>query len=289
MKVLFVLNPSAGTKNHQKIMDELKGYCKRIELEYHIHQLADKKDPKVIRKLIEEKQIDTVVACGGDGTINFLGSIILHSDIKLAIIPLGSANGLATALSIKLNIEKIVDKIVKGEYYHMDVLRINDRFNCFHLSSLGFNARLVKLYEKSRSKGMWGYAKHFLDAIKKTKAHRYKLTFNGKKFYRKAEMITFANARKYGTGAVINPEGKIDDGKFEVCIFKPFPWYVLLHFAFLFFMGNLKDSEFVSITSTREAIIESGSKENLEIDGDIEGKFSKIHVKMMQAAIKVIC
>ena len=35
---------------------------------------------------------------------------------------------------------------------------------------------------------------------------------------RKAFMVAIANASKYGTGATINPDGKIDDGLFEIVV-----------------------------------------------------------------------
>ncbi len=35
-----------------------------------------------------------------------------------------------------------------------------------------------------------------------------------------ALMVVLANATKYGTGAVINPEGNLYDGKFEVVIMR---------------------------------------------------------------------
>ena len=288
MKVIFVINPSAGTKSHKKIEREIEDYSIQINLDYSIYKIPEEKQAGKLQSFIKEKQADVVVACGGDGTINYIGSLLLGSKIKLAIIPLGSANGLARALSIELNIPKIIDAVVRGDFYNMDVLRINEKFNCFHLGSLGLNANLVKRYEDSNSSGMWGYAKHFFDTMKHSKAGKYEININGKEISKKAEMITFANARRYGTGAIINPDGRVDDGIFEVCIFKPFPWYALFQMSYHFFMGNLKDSPFVKIHKTKKVKVVSGIKENLEVDGDIEGSFTEIEVRIMKAAIRMI-
>lgn len=288
MKVIFVINPTAGSENHQKTVREIEEYSKEISLNYDIYKVLEEKKPNKLKSFILNNNADVVVACGGDGTINYVGSLLLGSKIKLAIIPIGSANGLAKALSIDLDIKKIIDSIVKGEIYEMDVLKINEKFNCLHLSSLGLNANLVKRYEDSNSSGMWGYAKHFIDAMKQAKPHKYSFHINGKVFKKRAEMITFANAKKYGTGAVINPEGEVDDGNFEVCIFKPFPWYALFRLSYHFFMGNLKNSPLVKIIKTKEATIVSDTKEILEVDGDIKGSFTEINVKIMRAALKLI-
>ena len=37
-------------------------------------------------------------------------------------------------------------------------------------------------------------------------------------------MIVIANATKYGTGAVINPDGLIGDGKFELVVVRKLSW-----------------------------------------------------------------
>lgn len=47
------------------------------------------------------RKSDIVVACGGDGTINEIASLLVNTNIALGIIPRGSGNGLATHFGIK--------------------------------------------------------------------------------------------------------------------------------------------------------------------------------------------
>ncbi len=53
-----------------------------------------------------------------------------------------------------------------------------------------------------------------------------------KKSVAHAFMVVLANASKYGTGAVINPEGIIDDGIFEVVIVTKLSFIELLKMLF---------------------------------------------------------
>lgn len=288
MRILFVINPRSGSKNHKQTEEELKAHCLANAIEFKIHFLSKDKDQATLQSIISSFSPQVVVACGGDGTVNFVGSVLLDKDILFSIVPLGSANGLATALGIRLETKIIVEKILKKKFIHMDVLHINNRFNCFHLSSLGLNAQLVKKYDDADDKGMWGYAKHFVSTIAHSKPKKYIFQLNGDKFKKHADMITFANAKKYGTGAVVNPDGKINDGKFEVCIFRPFPWYELLSLSYHFFFGNLKKSPFVKIIPTNKVQVISESKEILEIDGDVQGEFSQIDVEVQKGALKMI-
>lgn len=47
-------------------------------------------------------------------------------------------------------------------------------------------------------------------------------------------MLVMTNTHFFGTGAVVNPTGKIDDGKFEMVVIKPYPWYYLFHMVLHF-------------------------------------------------------
>lgn len=288
MKILFVFNPRAGLKKHNQTKDSLISYCKEKGVEYQVHNLPKDKDENALGKLINDFSPNAVIACGGDGTVNFVGSVLLGKDILFSIVPLGSANGLATALGIKLNSKRIIDQVLEKHFIKMDVLRINDKFNCFHLSSLGLNAQLVKKYDDADDKGMWGYAKHFFTTFSQKKPKKYTLYFNGTKIKKRADMVTFANAKKYGTGAVINPDGKIDDGKFEVCIFRPISWLGLFRLAYHFFFGNLKRSPFVKIVKTSKVKVVSKEKQILEVDGDLQGEYSEIKVEIQKGVLKMV-
>ena len=288
MKILFVFNPRAGAGNNEPYLEKIISYCKNNRLDYKIYTVSKEKHEKELEEEISSYKPDAIIACGGDGTVNFVGSIVMGKDILFSIIPLGSANGLATALGLKRDIIFVLEKVQEGKFSKMDVLLLNSKFNCFHLSSVGFNAQLVKKYEKANSKGMWGYARHFISTLLEKKPMSYTFQLNGTTISKHADMVTFANAKKYGTGAIINPDGKIDDGKFEICIFRPFPVIEIFRMAYYFFFGNLKRSPLVKIVRTSKVVMTCKEKRTLEIDGDLVGEFDKISVEVQKGALKMI-
>ncbi|HYH56260.1 MAG TPA: diacylglycerol kinase, partial [Anseongella sp.] len=166
-------------------------------------------------------------------------------------------------------------------------LRINGHFS-LHLADVGFNARVVKRFEQDKKRGLLVYARHLFRELFLIKVYRFQILCDGRKFKRKAVSLTFANSSKYGTGAVINPVGRIDDGKFELCIVKPFPKYYLPVIAFKFFAGNVHESDYVEIVSCREALITCSRKTTLQIDGEVIGKTSQIKVEMFSRSVKII-
>ena len=57
-------------------------------------------------------------------------------------------------------------------------------------------------------------------SLKKAEKFKAELVLENKTIERECLMIAFANARTYGTGAILNQSGKTNDGLFEVCILK---------------------------------------------------------------------
>lgn len=100
--------------------------------------------------------------------------------------------------------------------------------------------------------------------------------------------MTFANASQYGTGAVINPKGILDDGKFELVIIKPFPRIKLLSIAWKMFMNRLHTSDYVEIISCDKAVVKSSRKTTLQVDGEVLGKVKEISIENMHKSLLVI-
>ncbi|MBL3654710.1 diacylglycerol/lipid kinase family protein [Fulvivirga sediminis] len=287
--LLFVVNPISGGIDKSDLHHQIDGCCKTHQAEYSIIETKGKNDKERIADRIKELSPDIVIACGGDGTINLVANVLLGKDnVKLGILPLGSANGLATELDIPEDIEGSLEIILAGKTIHMDVLRINKKYISLHLSDIGFNAALIKRFEASGSRGKLAYARHFFATLFKKKTRKYQFDLGYTKFNQRAEMVVFANATKYGTGAVVNPEGHLDDGKFEICIFKPSPWYAMFSLAYHFFTGQMKRSRYVSILSAEELHLSTKKSDILQIDGEDLGEYKKVHVQIEPAQLHVI-
>ncbi len=157
-----------------------------------------------------------------------------------------------------------------------------------HLADLGFNANMIKRFEQQGQRGKIGYARQFVKTLFRQKSRRYYFMANGESFSRRAQMVTFANARKYGTGAVVNPSGKMDDGFFEVCIFKPYPWYALFGLGFRFFTGSLNKSKYVKIVSTKEVVVFVRHAELLQVDGEAMAEYNEVQVTLHPKKLRVI-
>lgn len=287
MKVLFIINTKSGNRLGAGLEAIISEESRKTGFEYQIYRLHQDNTEQMIREEIDEFKPDVVAAAGGDGTVNLMSKILCDSELPLLIIPAGSANGMAKELGIGNRIESALSLLTAGVRRKIDLLKINN-IHCIHLADVGLNARIVKRFENDVRRGMLTYAKHLLAEIFLIRQYRFHITTDGESIVRKAVSLTFANASKYGTGVVINPIGKLDDGKFELVIIKPFPRAKLLSIAWKMFNGTLQTSEYAEVIRSGKASIRTSRRTTLQVDGEVIGKTRQIEVRILPGALTVI-
>jgi diacylglycerol kinase (ATP) len=288
--ILFIYNTRSGNHNlrEEEIITKIESALKPSQTLTILK--IDKKqqgNEELVRSLKKEKW-DLVIVGGGDGTIRRLVAVMIEEnfDFPMAILPLGSANGLATCLGVS-DLDIAIEVLKRPSYIHMDVLCINDKIS-LHLSDFGFNAGLVKKFDESDSRGMMSYFKGSLSEFFANKPHRFHLIIDGKEQEVEARMLMIANGRMYGTGAVINPKGKLDDGKFEIIAFNPQGLNEVFNLSLNLFKGEIDTDRQVRTWQVDNAIIKNAENAQFQIDGDMEKEVSEVKVSVLKNRIKVL-
>lgn len=248
-------------------------------------ELTGKGDDKMIAKKIKELSPEKVVAVGGDGTINLVAKQLLNTSIPFGILRGGSANGMATELKIPTDPSVALETILKGKTRKCDVIKINENEISLHLSDLGLNARLVKYYDKSSIRGMWSYARLLLKILIEGRLMMASIKTNEMEMKVAAYMIVLANASKYGTGAVINPDGLVHDGEFELVVVRRIS---LLAFVKMFINNKPFDPEKVEIFQAMNAEISVRRPIHFQVDGEYKGKVQKVTASIIPSALDLI-
>ena len=100
-------------------------------------------------------------------------------------------------------------------------------------------------------------------------------------------MVVFANAREYGTGAIVNPLGELDDGKFEVCLVKSISLRSMIMALVSIFKKDIKYRTLL-VHSCREARITFQKKQTLQIDGEVIGEVTEVVARIVPACINIL-
>ncbi|NJK85177.1 MAG: YegS/Rv2252/BmrU family lipid kinase [Bacteroidales bacterium] len=258
-RIVFIINPVSGTGRNrmmEPVIRELVDFNKYdIDIEFtgyrgHAAKLAKK---------YVKKGVDIIAAIGGDGTINEIGSALIHTQTALAIIPSGSGNGLARYLRIPLSTAEAVELINRKKIKSIDVGRMNKKY-FFCTCGTGFDARVGEVFDKGKRRGFVNYV---ITAIREFFIYRpknYLLKIDGHKYQERAFLITLANAGQYGNNAYISPGARIDDGLLDVCIIRPFPKYNMFSLGMRLFNRTMDQSKFVEVIRGRKIRIKRKKK-----------------------------
>jgi diacylglycerol kinase (ATP) len=281
--LLFIINPGSGAKSIDW-REEINTFFQERPHRLSFYELEQGCSAASIRSQIEDNMPDMVVAAGGDGTVKLVAESLLGKNIPMAILPGGSANGMARELKIPDKPADALQVVVDGEIKQIHVLRVNDEV-CIHLSDVGFNAYVVKRFEETNTRGKWGYLKA---AWKALWSHGYMdVTIEADDEYvtHKAAMVVLANATMYGSGVVINPEGSLEDDLFELVIIKKISLPEIFKMRFTDWQFNEKKTQVLQTTS---AEIKSTHRLHFQIDGEYRGRLQHVKAEILPQAISIM-
>lgn len=274
---LFIFNPKSGkgdftfTELKEKIQANLKGF------ELFDFQTTGEDDGQKIRDQVNQFKPELLLIGGGDGTVKLVAES-LEKSIPLAILPLGSANGLAKCLGIDL-LEDGLDALRGRKDIFLDAIEINGEM-CLHLADFGFNAKLIEKFEQQEGRGMLGYIKSSFSQLFSTEKSSFEIQTEERTWQLETRMLLIANGDRFGTGAVINPNGKLDDGKFELISLNIESLDDLLDVSKSLISGEMGDGEGIQSWSLNSCKIKNLAKVIFQIDGELKGNPDEVEIRI---------
>ncbi len=283
-KYILVVNPISGGVDKSEIVSAVQNFALGKNISIVLYETTGLEDQQRVQALYNQHLPKRILITGGDGTIKMVAEALEEFDVILGILPAGSANGLSTDLNFPATIEENLEIAFGKHVMDLDMLCINNK-KSLHLSDIGLNAELIKNYENSSIRGKLGYALQAINTLTDDELpFEATIEVNGTTIKTEAKMIVIANSQKYGTGVIINPNGKMNDGKFEIVILKNLD---LLVFGKII-TGNMPlDTGDVEIISAEEATINTNIPVYFQVDGEYCGEVSKLDVKIFKQHLKI--
>lgn len=283
LKLFFIINPGSGN-NNTDFKPLIEDYMKSSLHEYNFYKLENNIAIDELKKIILDYKPDRVVSVGGDGTVNLIAKCLLKSEIPIGILPAGSANGMAKELAIPADMKEALDIITTGRIKKIHAIMVNEKL-CIHLCDIGFNAFIIKKFETLNKRGMWGYTKSFWKVLWQNYRLDVIVETDNKRIKRSAAMVVIANATQYGTGVVINPEGKLNDHLFEVIVIRKLSLTEILKMKLTHKPYNSDKTELFHTSSLE---IKTNRKAHFQIDGEYLGKVNELRGIIIPEAINFI-
>lgn len=285
-KLLFIVNPNAGKKKHEHIIQTIKDKFPK-EIYSEIVVWKDKDDFTEISDLIGSGRFTDAVAVGGDGTVNHVAKSIVNTGMALGIIPIGSGNGLARSLGLSMKLDEVIKQIAEGKTVKIDNGQVNG-IPFFCTSGIGFDAHIGNLFATSEKRGLQSYVKITLNELFRYRAKNYTLEFNGQTLRRKAFLITVANAGQYGNDFYIAPEANMQDGQFHVVILKPFHFWQVFGLLIKILGKKAQKSKRIETYVTNKIKITRDKKDTIHFDGEPALESPEVSFENLPASLNAI-
>ena len=282
--ILLVINPIAGGTDKKPIIAQFKKHVSQNGDQPEVYETTGDNDQKAITALLQQLEPERILISGGDGTIREVADILKGISINVGLIPSGSANGLAENFNLPDSLDEQLDVALGDHFIALDTLTIN-KMTCLHIADLGVNAQLIKNYEASEIRGKLGYLIQAFPTLTNSKfPFKVTISANGQEYHKEGILVAIANANKFGTGANINPSGKMNDGKFEILVFKNFS---ITEIVKTFYGSNNLNPEFVEVICCDEAVIDVEKEVPFQIDGEFIGEQTQINARMNAEKLSV--
>jgi diacylglycerol kinase (ATP) len=253
-RIRFILNPKSGIGKKGNIPDLINQYLDHTMFEYDICTTEYRKHAKTIAFASSQEGIDIVCAIGGDGSVHEVGTALIGSDTKLAILPAGSGNGLARHLQIPMDIKQAILAINMNKSIQMDTVLVNDK-PFLGIGGYGFDALIAKRFDEHHTRGFWGYFNLVIREYFKFIPKDISFDLNGVKLEKSVVLCTIANASEFGNGFCVSPNSSVEDGKIELCLLYPFALWKAPAIAYRFFKRTAHKSKYTEIIPFEKARI----------------------------------
>lgn len=220
-RIFFIINPISGVRKKKSLPRIIAEKLDHTKYDYEIAYTEYKKHGAELAKEAASKGFDIVCAVGGDGSVHEVGTALIGTDTKLAIIPTGSGNGLARHLGIPKKKSKAINYINIQETVQMDTVLVNDE-SFLGVAGYGFDAHIAKRFEEHRKRGLMTYARLVIREFFRYNPINITIDMNGEVKQMPLMLCTIANASQFGNGFCVSPASKITDGQLEMVLMKPF-------------------------------------------------------------------
>jgi len=220
-KMLFILNPCAGTRRANKTFADILAVFNRADFDVRVYVTSGPQDAiSAVKRLAPG--MDLVVCCGGDGTFNETITGMLESGLNLPIgyIPAGSTNDFASSLNLPTDPVAAALQIVGGTEESYDVGQFDNRYFSYVAS---FGAFTKASYATPQYiKNALGHTAYMLEGIRELsqihKSH-VRLELDGEMLEDDYLFGAVCNATSFGGILTLDPnQVDMGDGLFEILL-----------------------------------------------------------------------
>lgn len=271
LRLIIIHNRSAGRRRdarYRAIAERLARDGCRLE-EWPTERRGD---AEAFAAALAPDACDRLVVAGGDGTLNEVVNGLLANPaaraLPLALMPLGTANVLASEIALKPSGGRVSHTIRVGDARPVTVGRVNGRAFLL-MAGAGLDARVVAAVDRGdlkRHLGRGAYLIEYLRQMRRFQWPTYRVEIDGSMY--EANSVVVSNAARYAGGFVMASSTRIDAPHLEVVLFRGSRAWHGLKFAGALAAGQLARRRDVQRVQGSRVEISGPPGDPVQVDGD---------------------
>ncbi len=286
MRIKLIANPAAGS-GRIKTIEQVREYLEHKGASVELYLTGKRGDAVLAAKVAAEEGFDTVVAMGGDGTLNEVINGLAGSSMHLGVIPLGTVNVFALETDIPTDPLKACDVILNGIPRKVSLGKVNDSYFLL-MVGMGFDAYVVCGVDLrlKRLSGRLSYIIKALTSLFSYSGHLLEVVLdNGEKI--EGCWVVVGNGKYYGGRMSVTPSADLMRWDLDVCIFKGKGSINMLRYVWGIMRRRHLCYPDVEYHTVKGLKVTSKGKTYIQADGDVVGQLPA-EFSVMEDGITVI-
>ncbi len=235
----FIVNPNSRSGMGRYVWKEIQVVLDNRQIKYKAFFTKHQKHAtKIVRELTSDGETHTIIAVGGDGTVNEVVNGLVHPDkVTLGSIPTGSRNDFARSYGLPTNPVEALENILSSKFIEkMDIgeLSYKNKKRRFAVSSgMGFDAAICHEVVVSKLKTLLNKFKlgklvYVFIALRQwlfLTPEQVTITLDNTEShtFSRCYLIASMNHRYAGGGFMFAPKANPSDGKLSICAITDMP------------------------------------------------------------------
>jgi diacylglycerol kinase family enzyme len=291
MNAVLVLNPNSGTLSLPENRELLLTALHEAGFEAPVITVANGLNLEAALRPHLENGCPTVIAAGGDGTINAVASLLVGTSVRLGVIPGGTLNHFSSDLGIPTDLTAAVQILKTGITQSVDVGAVNGRI-FLNNSGLGLYPEMVMKREEIRKHG-FQKATALLIASALTLLRfpllRVRLAVNGQALQRFTPFVFVGNNAYQVDGLQFGVRSRLDQGQLCVWVARRTRRFGLLRAVIkMAFQGLSGVRELDVLTTTAATIAPRRRFVPVSLDGEVVKLRTPLQYEIRPGALRVI-
>lgn len=276
----MIYNEKSGfhSAKNDEVYEQLMTYWSDHGFEIQVFDIASEKDISILMNKVKQRHQSknnqgVIVAAGGDGTLNAVASQLIHQEIPMGIIPLGTFNYVARVLDIPVDVMAAAEVIAQGQIRKIHVAKINQHIY-LNNASLGLYPLFIEkreLYNRKFGRfPLHAYTSGLDVLIRDRKELKLEIEVDQKRYPVKTPLLFFGNNQLQLADMNLKISKCAELGKVAGVILAKTDKFTLFKTLFQLIRGQLdKAADVYSFSGEEVRVYSKKSELTVAIDGEI--------------------